>query len=105
MCRAGQFLVASKVLCGLTYDIGHSDSHMVLLKCLADAEEVPIAVEHVKQIGNTSRSMLQIIFTELLALLSSSKPEPIIHLLQALPERCIDFNNDTWKQICSKPFN
>ncbi|KAF2301856.1 hypothetical protein GH714_029898 [Hevea brasiliensis] len=56
LCRKGQFLVASELLCGIAYDIGHSDSHVVLLKCLADAEEVPIAVEHLKRIQDMSPS-------------------------------------------------
>jgi hypothetical protein len=109
VCCAGHFLVASKFLCDLTHDVSHSDAHVVLLKCLADSEEVPIAVEHAKQIRGNSPSMLQVICTKLLAFSSSSSnPEPILHLLQALSQErviSIDFGknrNDSWKHVCSK---
>lgn len=85
--HAGHFVAASKLLCDLTCDIGHSDSHVILLKCLADAREYPAAIEHIKQVGKASPSMLQDTFSELLvSLSSSSKPEPISHLLQAMQE-------------------
>lgn len=106
MCYAGYFLVASKFLCDLSHDVGHLDAHVVLLKCLADSEEVPIAVEHVKQIRGNSPSILQVICTKLLAFSSSSSnPEPILRLLQALSQECvisIDSGNDSWKHVCSK---
>ncbi|XP_059450742.1 pentatricopeptide repeat-containing protein At5g14080 [Corylus avellana] len=87
LCRGGQFVAASKLLCDLTCDIGHSNSHVILLKCLADAREYPAAIEHIKQVGKASPSMLQDIFSELLvSLSSSSKPEPISQLLQAMQE-------------------
>lgn len=86
---AGLFPAASKLLCGLTYDIAHSSSHVILLKCLADAGEVPIAVEHIKWVRETSPSMLQMISTELLASLSSpSTPEPVLQVLQTVREMC-----------------
>ncbi|XVF16162.1 hypothetical protein REPUB_Repub10bG0007800 [Reevesia pubescens] len=44
LCIKGQFLVASKLLCDLTSDIKDSDSHVVLLKCLADAKEIQFAI-------------------------------------------------------------
>ncbi|XP_020533505.1 pentatricopeptide repeat-containing protein At5g14080 [Jatropha curcas] len=87
LCKKGQFLLASQLLCSLPDGVGNSDSHVVLLKCLADADEVPLAIEHVKQVRGLSPSMLQVIYTELLALLSSSsKPETISCLLQSLCE-------------------
>ncbi|CAK7328340.1 unnamed protein product [Dovyalis caffra] len=62
-CGKGQFLVASKFLCSLTHEGGHSDAHVVLLKCLADSKEIPIAVEHVKQIGGTHHFVAKPPFT------------------------------------------
>ncbi|KAJ6754496.1 PENTATRICOPEPTIDE REPEAT-CONTAINING PROTEIN [Salix purpurea] len=56
LCGKGYFLVASKFLCDLSHDVGHLDAHVVLLKCLADSEEVPIAVEHVK--ANSRRQIV-----------------------------------------------
>ncbi|XP_057984245.1 pentatricopeptide repeat-containing protein At5g14080 [Malania oleifera] len=103
VCREGHFLDASKLLRGLPCDIGDSDSHVILLKCLADAREIPIAIEHIKWVGNTSPSMLEAISTELLASLSSSpRPELIQQLLQAMQEKCLVFNNDTWKYLCHR---
>ena len=87
MFHAGHFEAASKLLCDLTCDIGHPDSHVILLKCLTDAREYPAAIEHIKQVGKASPSMLQDIFSELLvSLSSSSKPEPISQLLHAMQE-------------------
>ncbi|KAL0014599.1 hypothetical protein SO802_001668 [Lithocarpus litseifolius] len=87
LCIEGHFLAASKLLCSLTCDIGHSGSHVILLKCLADARAVPIAIEHIEQVQKASPSTLQVIFNELLASLSScSKPEAILQLLQAIQE-------------------
>lgn len=84
---AGLFPAASKLLCGLTFDIAHSSSHVILLKYLADAGEVPIAIEHVKWVRETSPSMLQMISAKLSASLSSSsKPELILGLLQKVQE-------------------
>ncbi|KAJ0053193.1 hypothetical protein Pint_03033 [Pistacia integerrima] len=94
LCRKGHFLVATKFLHGLTPDIGHSDSHVILLKCLADDREVQIAIEHIKWIEKTSPSMLQVISTELLALLSSSsQTEPILQLLRAVQGNFLGSNS------------
>ncbi|KAJ8752541.1 hypothetical protein K2173_004829 [Erythroxylum novogranatense] len=102
LCRKGQYLVASNFLSGLTYDIGHSDSHLVLLKHLAEAEEVPIAIDHLRRVHANSPSILREIVSELLAFLSSSsKPEPVLHLLQVMRDQCLDPNNDTFKYLCA----
>lgn len=90
--HAGHFLVATKLLCGLSSDLGHSDSHVILLKSLADAREVEMAIEHIKWVRESSPTMLQEISTELFASLpsslpSSSYPEPILLLLHALQEK------------------
>ncbi|KAK6280347.1 hypothetical protein POUND7_020614 [Theobroma cacao] len=99
LCRKGQFLVASKLLCGLSSDIIHSDSHVVMLKCLADAKEIQFAIQHIQWIQETSPSMLQTIFTKLAASLSStSRPDSIEQLLQAIQEKCLlDSNMHSWK--------
>lgn len=91
LCRRGHFLVATKLLHGLSSDLGHSDSHVILLKSLADAREVEMAIEHIKWIQESSPTMLQEISEELFASLSSSSyPEPILLLLHALQEKCLD---------------
>lgn len=84
---AGFFLDASKLLCGLSNDVAQSDSHVILLKYLADAKEIPVAIEHVKWVRQTSPSMLQIVSAELLASLSSSsRLEPTRQLVQTIQE-------------------
>ncbi|BFG27146.1 hypothetical protein CerSpe_134210 [Prunus speciosa] len=87
LCKAGFFLDASKLLCGLSNDVAQSDSHVILLKYLADAKEIPVAIEHVKWVRQTSPSMLQIVSAELLASLSSSsRLEPTRQLVQTIQE-------------------
>ncbi|KAL5581405.1 hypothetical protein UlMin_013847 [Ulmus minor] len=87
LCKEGLFVTASKLICSLSYDIAHSKSHVILLKCVTDAGEFPIAIEHIKRVRETSSPMLHLIYTELSAsLLSSTKPETILRLLQAMQE-------------------
>lgn len=104
MLHAGHFLAASELLSGLSDDIRHSDSHVILLKCLADAREISIAIKHIKQVADSSPSMLQTISTELFASFSSSssKPEPILQLFQAMQEECLVSNNDIMKFLCNR---
>lgn len=76
---AGLFRAASELLRGLDYDLAHSEPHVILLKYLANASEVTIAIEHIKSIRETSLSMLEVILSELsVSLSSSSKLEPIL---------------------------
>ncbi|XP_022739774.1 pentatricopeptide repeat-containing protein At5g14080 [Durio zibethinus] len=90
LCRKGHFLVASKLLCGLASDITHSDAHVVLLKCLADAKEIQFAIKHIQWVRETSPSILQAIFTKLVTYLSStSRPDSIELLLQAIQDKSI----------------
>ncbi|KAJ7942773.1 Pentatricopeptide repeat-containing protein [Quillaja saponaria] len=67
LCRTGHRLAASKLLCSLDYDIGHTESHVILLKCLADASELAVAIQHLKWVKETSPVTLQDISSELLA--------------------------------------
>ncbi|KAA8548252.1 hypothetical protein F0562_004487 [Nyssa sinensis] len=88
LCKEGHFLAASRLLCGFTNDMGHSDSHVLFLKCLVDAREIQIAIEHIKWTGDNAPLMLQGICSELLgSLSSSSKPELILQLLQSVQEK------------------
>lgn len=91
LCKEGNFLAASKFLCSLSQDIASSSCHVMLLKYLVDVTEISIAVEHVKCVEKTSPIMLQAISSQLSASLSSSsKPEMILHLLQAIRETFTD---------------
>ncbi|KAI3666048.1 hypothetical protein L6452_44686 [Arctium lappa] len=79
--REGQFMAASNLVNDYTSTIGHSECNMMLLKCLVDAGEVDVAIEHMKRVGEMRPPMLN----ELLSwLASSSKPQPILELIQAI---------------------
>ncbi|XP_045797264.1 pentatricopeptide repeat-containing protein At5g14080 isoform X1 [Trifolium pratense] len=85
LCKKGHLTAASKLLCSLSHDIGRAESHVILLKCLADAGQSPIAIQHLSWVQDKSPSMLQDICTGLLASLSVSKcPEPILQFLQRM---------------------
>lgn len=103
LCGNGHFLAASKLLSSLAADIVSSRSHVVLLKCLADAEQIGIGIEHVKQIRETSLSMAEDISSQLSASLSSSlNPQPILNMLLALQESSVYSNKDAWKDSAAK---
>lgn len=88
-------MAASKFICSLSHDIGGSESHVILLKCLADAREIPIALEHLKWIQQREPSILEDIRTGLLASLSSvSCPQSLLQFLQMIPYTCERISND-----------
>ncbi|WCJ40128.1 Tetratricopeptide repeat (TPR)-like superfamily protein [Euphorbia peplus] len=89
LCSEGQFHKASELLTGLAHDIRHSDAHVVLLKCLVDAEEISVAVRHLQRMQDASPQLFQAICSELFPLLSSSKPESFSRLLQAMSDPCM----------------
>lgn len=85
--NAGQFIEASNLVHDYTTSIGHLESNMMLLKCVADAGEDSVAIEHIKKIGEISPPMLHELRSELLSSLSSlSKPQPIFKLIQVIEE-------------------
>ncbi|XP_058185986.1 pentatricopeptide repeat-containing protein At5g14080 [Rhododendron vialii] len=89
LCKEGHFHAASRLLCGIISDVGQSDSHVILLKCLLEAAEIPVAIEHITSVGKNSASMLPAICNKLVASVSSlSKAKPLLQLLQSMQERC-----------------
>ncbi|KAF7819392.1 pentatricopeptide repeat-containing protein [Senna tora] len=87
LCKKGHLIAASKFICSLSHELGGAESHLILLKCLADSREIPIAMEHLKWVQERSPSMLEDIRTGLLASLSSvSCPQPILQFLQMIKE-------------------
>ncbi|CAI0457803.1 unnamed protein product [Linum tenue] len=81
-----EFLLSSKLLRGLTYDVAHPDSHVILLKCLAEAKESRIAGEHVKWIRETSPSMSRTVTSQISASpLSSTEPDLLQQFAWAMP--------------------
>ncbi|KAK2968768.1 hypothetical protein RJ640_028161 [Escallonia rubra] len=51
LCKEGHFLAASSLLCDRTWNTGDMNSHVILLKYLADAGDVPAVTEHIKYGG------------------------------------------------------
>lgn len=85
--HAGHLTDASNLLCGLNHDIGRAELHVILLKCLADSQEIRIAIEHLNWVQEKSPSMLQDICTGLLGALSSATcPDPILQFLQRIQD-------------------
>lgn len=84
---AGFFLAASKLLRDRISDIGYTESHMTLLKYLADAGELSLVIEHIKWVREKSPTLLHCILTEVsVALSSSSKSDAMLQLFQILVE-------------------
>lgn len=76
-----------ELLCDQSPDVAFLDAHLIFLKFLADAEEISLAVEHLKWIQGKSPSMHQALSNEILASISSSsKPDPIFKLSQVMQE-------------------
>ncbi|XP_014523859.1 pentatricopeptide repeat-containing protein At5g14080 [Vigna radiata var. radiata] len=91
LCRKGHHMAASKLLCSLNHDIGCAESHIILLKSLSDAQEIPIAIEHLKWVQEKSPLILRDICTALLDSLSSATcPEPMLQFLQRI-QNVFDF--------------
>ncbi|BAT84776.1 Pentatricopeptide repeat-containing protein [Vigna angularis] len=91
LCRKGHHMAASKLLCSLDHDIGCAESHIILLKSLSDAQEIPIAIEHFKWVQEKSPLILRDICTALLDSLSSATcPEPMLQFLQRI-QNVFDF--------------
>ncbi|CAM8980641.1 unnamed protein product [Rhodiola kirilowii] len=87
LCKEGCFLAASEFLLTLRDDVNNWESHVTLLRFLADAGEVPLAIKHIKGIKESFRTMLKPISSELLGSLSSApNPNPITQLLQVIQE-------------------
>ncbi|XBH95168.1 hypothetical protein VPH35_085784 [Triticum aestivum] len=72
LCKQGGFKTALGVMSSLPSNIESSNSHVILLKCLTDVEEIEMASEHIKWIRRYCSSAFQNIMNELVASLSTS---------------------------------
>ncbi|KAL3844782.1 hypothetical protein ACJIZ3_002185 [Penstemon smallii] len=91
LCKEGFFHQASELLRGFRCDKGSLESHLILLKYLADIEELALATEHIQWIAGKSHVLLNAVQSELTASLSSSlKPDSVLWLL----EQVVKFSND-----------
>lgn len=66
----------------------------MFLKCLAEAGEPNIALEHVVWLKETAPSMLQLVSSKLEASLSSATSEPAViqQLLAKIQEKCLSYD-------------
>lgn len=101
ICKKGHFRVASDFLHGMNSDIRNVDSHVVLLKYLADANEVQLGIEHAKKVRETSPSLLRSIVNKVVAAShsSSSRSEPFLSWLQSAGEKCLDGTDNFRKDL------
>ncbi|KAK4282230.1 hypothetical protein QN277_013631 [Acacia crassicarpa] len=87
LCSKGHLMTASKFICSLSPEIGGAESHLILLKYLADAREIPLALEHLKWVKERSPWTLNDIRAGLLASLSSvSCSLSMVQFLQIIPD-------------------
>lgn len=76
------------MLCGWYNDVKYANSHAMMLKCMADAGELALAIEHMKWASDNSPSVLHAVIAELLASLSSStKPDLLGQIIQSVQRR------------------
>lgn len=88
LCSKGHLMTASKFICSLSPGIGGAESHLILLKYLADAREIQTASEHLKWVKERSPWTLNDIRTGLLASLSSvSCSRSTLQFLQMIPDK------------------
>ncbi|XP_060191350.1 pentatricopeptide repeat-containing protein At5g14080 [Lycium barbarum] len=100
LCKEGYLVPAMELLRDQSTDIAILDSHLILLKFLADAEAISLAVEHLKWIQGKSPMMHQALSNEILASISSSsKPDPILKLFQLMQENRLNITNDLGKEM------
>ncbi|KAI3835100.1 hypothetical protein MKX03_016786 [Papaver bracteatum] len=105
LCSEGNFPAASKLIRCLPPKPENSNSHVLLLLCLADAGEVGIAIDHILWVGHSSNSTTQAVINELFASLSSSlKPEPIKQMLCAMQQKELISNSIDLEDFCNRSF-
>ena len=81
-------------------NIESSNAHVILLKCLTDAEEIEIALEHIKWIRRYCSSMFQNIMNELMASLSTSASlQPVTKLLRYLHSQGLVDEVSPWMKL------
>ncbi|XP_076893086.1 pentatricopeptide repeat-containing protein At5g14080 [Bidens hawaiensis] len=90
LCNEGQFVAASDLVYDYTSTIGKSKSNIILLKCLADAGKVSVAIEHMKKLGEISLLSLHELRAELISSFSSSsKPQLILELNRVIENHVV----------------
>ncbi|CAN6466911.1 unnamed protein product [Victoria cruziana] len=101
LCYAGNFGTASKVMRELVpCDLTTSDSHVLLLKSLAEEGHLEMAIEHTEWLRGSSPSKLQAVATELTGCLSTSlKPEPILQLLHVMHKLSLIPDCGPWRSM------
>lgn len=100
LCKEGYLVPAMELLHDQSTDTAFLDSHLIFLKFLADAEEISLAVEHLKWIQGKSPLMHLAVSNEILASISSSsKPDPIFKLFQVMQQNLLTCTNELGKEM------
>lgn len=79
---------ATRILREISTEIECVEPHVILLKCLSDANDVESAVQHVMWIREKSPQTVEFLLTQLVESLSTApKMEHVLELLRALSEK------------------
>ncbi|CAM0876637.1 unnamed protein product [Alopecurus aequalis] len=102
---SGSFKTALSVMFGLPSNIESSNAHVILLKCLTDAEEIEMALEHIKWIRRYCGSMFQNIMNELMASLSTSASlQPVTKLVRYLHSQGLVDEVSPWTKLIENAY-
>ncbi|KAG6511674.1 pentatricopeptide repeat-containing protein At5g14080-like [Zingiber officinale] len=100
LCKDGKYTAASSLIQSLPSEAECTDSHVILLKGLAEAGLVEMSVEHIGWVQANVHSKFQAILTDLMASLSTAPSlEPVKQLLQAMHARGFVSTNDPWINV------
>ncbi|CAM0876635.1 unnamed protein product [Alopecurus aequalis] len=105
LCKQGSFKTALSVMFGLPSNIESSNSHVILLRCLTDAEEIEMALEHIKWIRHHCSSMFKNIMNELMSSLSTSASlEPVTKLARYLHSQGLVDEVSPWIKLIENAY-
>uniref|UniRef100_A0ACD5XCU7 Uncharacterized protein n=1 Tax=Avena sativa TaxID=4498 RepID=A0ACD5XCU7_AVESA len=100
LCKQGSFKAALSVMFSVPSNIESLNSHVILLKCLTDAEEIEMALEHIKWIKRYCSSTFQDIMNELMASLSTSASlQPVTKLVRYLHSQGLADEVGPWMKL------
>jgi hypothetical protein len=97
---SGSFKAALGVMFSVPSNIESSNSHVILLKCLTDADEIEMALEHIKWIKRYCSSTFQDILNELMVSLSTSASlQPVTKLVRYLHNQGLVDEVGPWMKL------
>ncbi|KAM0898972.1 hypothetical protein ACQ4PT_021593 [Festuca glaucescens] len=105
LCKQGNLKAALSVMFSVPSNIESSNSHVILLKFLTDAEEIEMALEHIKWIKRCCSSTFQDIMNELMASLSTSASlQPVTKLVRYLHSQGLVDEVDPWMKLIDNAY-